>query len=418
MGLFDDPSATGLSPMMDEVGLAKLFQKVEAGDPQAVKAVQAFRDSPELTRMFTSKAEPMVDELATQLPVELSQGRQNLGAEPSFTPPGGGGVEVQGGEYLHKRPHDWSKILQMASIGFSSLGNAFGGRVKAESPIANMMLQDYQQQQMDQLKRRHSMWDTAYQASQGLPPEVLTDPQFATLAKAKAALDKDMEDRKIDNEKNVSLFLTELARFKPELDTLSLQSRARTQAAGEGVLQGERERLGLAEARDYNFEGTPVTRSEYLQLAKWRRQLEEEIRGRQDIAEANRLSRETTAREGRLGREFAARLASGDRNRAANLRDIQQMGQATRTMIEDAIKRSLIMDENSGRMVIDPAAEQQAYMDNADAIVAAAQAAGINFQEPDSDDPINDFFVINGRKFDARDPQQHLLALKILANMI
>ena len=307
------PTNPGLSPMMDMLGLRKLFEKAESGDRQATQAVQAFQDSPELTSIFSKKAEPDDGGIATSLVESLKLGaaNPNLGMSPGqpVRPTGGGGVEVSTPEKTPKRflgmtGDTWKQIAMGAQRGIRGYLKGGGWGDIGDGGFTGK----WQQDQIDQLKRRHQMWDTAYQASQGLPPEVLTDPQFAGLAQAKVALDKDMMDGKVDNEKNVSGFLTELARFKPELDTLSLQSKAKTQAAGEGMLQSERIRMGLEEdPTEYNFEGTPTSRSKYLELAAKRQALEDQIASRLAIAEENRKSREFTAGENSKNR--AAQLA-------------------------------------------------------------------------------------------------------------
>jgi hypothetical protein len=292
-----------LTNLVNTLGLTKLFQKAEAGDAEAKKAIQAFNESPELTgAAFASPAKPDLDvPLMQQLPADLPTARTSPGLSSLATVrkrPEDYAAAGVGGDFQQAPKRDWGNLFDKLAVGAEGLANAFTNSRQGYD-VAGGARQRLQASQMEQLKRKHQMWDTAYDASQGLPPEVIRDPQFASLAQAKAALDKDMLDGKVDNEKNVSLFLTELARFKPELDQLSMTSKAKLQVAGEGMLQKEREKAGLAlpmEQREYNFEGSPVTRTEYLGLSSDRtkraeerafrlKQLEEQIAGRKDVAQ-------------------------------------------------------------------------------------------------------------------------------------
>lgn len=369
-----------LTNLIDTLGLKKLFQKAEAGDAQAKIAIQAFNDAPELTgAAFAApgKADldvPLVQQLPSDLPAASSSpGLSSLVTGGTKRPEDYASMGI-GGEYTQEPGKGIGGFLKQASILLSDYGRSGRGMQGMEAPAH---VQRFKAEQIDQLKRRHQMWDTAYQASQGLPPEVLQDPKFASLGQAKAALDKDMMDGKVDNEKNVSLFLTELARFKPELDQVSLLSKVKTQAAGEGLLQKERERLGLAlpmEQQDYNFEGSPVTRTEYLKLDSERKQkaeerahrlavLEETIRGRKDVAGIN-----AAARQDALGAQKDTQTLTGVRH-----------------LVDSAAAQYAEPDPNDplGKPRVTPKSMVQAVMDNKDAILNAAKNLGVVVEEPD-----------------------------------
>lgn len=316
-----------LTNLIDTLGLKKLFQKAEAGDAEAKRAIQAFNESPELSgAAFASPAQPELDvPLVQQLPSDLPAARTSPGLSSlvqmrkrpeDFAAAGVGGAFEQGPK------RNWGGIFDRIAVGAEGLANAFTNSRQGYD-VAGGARQRLQSEQMAQLQRRHQMWDTAFSASQQLPAEVLQDPQFSSLAQAKASLDKDMMDGKVDNEKNVSLFLTELARFKPELDTLSARSRAKTQVAGEGMLQKEREKAGLAEPMvEGNLMGNVFkapasfwaqTEQGFLKEAqadqerkeerKFRlRQLEETIRGRKEVAGIQAGARVDAAEAAEKGR--------------------------------------------------------------------------------------------------------------------
>lgn len=306
-----------LTNLIDTLGLKKLFQKAEAGDAEAKRAIQAFNESPELSgAAFASPGKPDLDvPLVQQLPADLPAARTSPGlsslAQVSKRPEDYAAAGV-GGEHLQPK-RDWGGILKQASIMLSDFGRTGKGMQGVDAPAH---VQRFKAEQLDQLNRRHQMWEGAFQQSQALPPEVLTNPQFATLAQAKAALDKDMADGKVDNEKNVSMFLTELQRFRPELEQVGMLTKMKTQVAGEGMLQKEREKAGLAlpmEQKTHNFEGINVTESQFGALDRERRQraeerafrlaqLEEQIKGRTQIAGIQAGARADAAAAAERGR--------------------------------------------------------------------------------------------------------------------
>jgi len=190
---------------------------------------------------FSESMGSVMPPLEDREPFKLPEARR-AGPQEPLPGAGGRGVEVkpsQGGE--EKQPRDWQSLLGVLGVGLTDFGNAIGNpRAPVGGAFYDLMKSKLQAQQMDQLKRRQSMWDDAYTQSQALPQEVLTDERFAGLSQAKAILDKDMEDGKIDNEKSVSNFLTEQARVKRDLEELGLDIKARQQAETEAKLANMR----------------------------------------------------------------------------------------------------------------------------------------------------------------------------------
>jgi hypothetical protein len=237
----------GFTDILDQIGLKKLFEKAEAGDPEAKRVVRNLNAQPQLTgAAFASPAQMDSPGLA-QEPVT------SLGPTRSISPSPGFGAASQPPPEA-PAPRDRHSGLKRASILLSDLSRGMSDpRFRAE-PGGHV--ERFKKEQVDALARRHDMWDTAFKDSQSLPAELLVDPKFAGLAQAKAALDKDMQDGKVDNEKNVSTFLTELARNRKDLDDYFQQRKISQQVAGEQQLQEARIGAGLAEPMvDVNFGG-------------------------------------------------------------------------------------------------------------------------------------------------------------------
>lgn len=373
--------------------LLEVIQRAQAGDPQARLAAESFRNAPELSAVAkpvdvvaqgtpAGMMSPGLASLQQDLPTPQSS--PSLGATPAFAQQQQDFGSIGA---TRPRPHDWGKIAQMASIGFSSLGSALGGRVKADPGVVNqMMAQQYQQDQQDQLQRRHGMWDLAFKQSQELPPQIIADPKFASLAQAKAALEADMQDGKVDNEKNVSLFLTELARFKPELDQLAIDTKVQQQVGMEGKLQKGREAAGLAmpmEQQDFNFEGTPVTRTEFLKLSDIRRQKDEANQTRLDIAKENAEARKFAASEGAANRAAMMRAQDADR-----------VGSAVRQTFQQNMQRFYKADPFTGEFPEEGKTRQRALVSMKDMLFEGAGRSGYRVQEPN---------MINGWQWQVND---------------
>jgi len=253
------------------------------------------------------------------------------------------------------------------------------------------------------------MWESTYRGSQELPPEVLTDPKFASLAQAKAALDKDMQDGKVDNEKNVSTFLTEMMRFKTELKEVQQDSAVAQQLDMEGQLQKGREERGLAkpmEKEDYNFDGTPTTRSEYLRLSDVRR------RDQLDDERARMLAAEQAATR----KDIAGLNAQGRRD-SLDDRDKARSSSALGSMVESSLRRYSKPDPETGEPRPDDQSLAKAFAENAEAIVKAARRNGVEFTLPGEGAALeggDNSYVINGRVFNGDDPAEATEALKLL----
>lgn len=394
-----------LTNLIDTLGLRKLFAKAEGGDLRAKEAIKAFQDSPELTEVFKKK--PVLGGdigLAELPPMTMPLGPQRPGLS-SFTsnptsPQNGVGGAFPGASGEGKAPTNWGNVASRAGIALSGIAQSLNPRAYNEPGGVQDARQRLQADQMAQLEQRHKMWGLAFDDSQSLPPEVLQDPQFATLAQAKAALDKDMMDGKVDNEKNVSMFLTELARYKPQLDQLSLLSKARNQAAGEGLLQTEREKLGVAEAKDYNFEGTPVTRTEYLRNAADRQTRQENnARSEANVKEAAE-ARRFAASEAAAARKFAAGEADKDRDIARTAAAARQAGITARALINNSAKQYAVPDpENQAKRIVTEDSVADAVMANKLGLMEAARNAGINVVDKSMGFGDQRELNVNGKQF-------------------
>jgi hypothetical protein len=222
-----------------------------------------------------------------------------------------------------------------------------------------MGVERLREDQMNALKQRHNMWDTAYKHSQELPPEVLSDPRFSSLAAAKAALDKDMLDGKIDNEKNVSLLLTELARHKNELDQISQDSKVKQQIAGETQLLRGREEAGLVEPKDYNWDpdqegpgsGFMTTGTDYANRSAIR------AKEAQDLAQ-DQVRWDTQAKWHKEQMEASAantRAMLAQRGAAAKTRGQEHSGTVSRQLMNTALGQIKAEGE-----ITDPVLQRQA----------------------------------------------------------
>lgn len=355
---------------------------------------------------FSSEMGSKLTDINEELPQDLPAAKNIEGM--SGDTPGGGGVEVADQEGGDKQPRDWQSIMGMVGIGLTDIGNAFGNpRARQGGAFYDLMKEKLQTQQMNQLKQRQNMWDDAYSTSQSLPQEVLTDPRFAGLAQAKAALDKDMMDGKIDNEKNVSLFLTEQARVKKDLEELGLQNKANQQLDVENRLatgraeqeaeqtqkaqeiasnptayppaEVEQARLILASRKQIFEEDGQQLHMTPTEYAQWKRQNE--------LADEDRRIRELGITESSNARVEAARLAAearrdsrGDRQsdfRARFVQDSYEKAIARRMPPREAMED---MDEATRNRVVSEAAGG-AVDELAPRLMAAAQQAGVKVEE-------------------------------------
>ena len=338
--------------------------------------------------------------------------------------PGGGGVEVQdaeGGE--EKPPRDWGNIFARIAVGAGDLGNAFGNPRAAIQGGGYQMAKDrLQQQQVAQLKQRHGMWDQAYTEAQQLPPEVLTNPEFASLAQAKAALEKDMMDGKIDNEKNVSTFLTEKARFGRELEQLGIDTKAQQQLGVEAKLaegraaqeaqQTQKMQEILANPTAYSPQEVELAR---LQMAK-REQIYEED-GQQLMMTPTQKAQWDQQKQDRADRlefqkkqlevqdayrRYAADASAGAR---ADARDATAAGRRA-AMFQGALERSItrrMQKDDEGNPVNAEQAFEGGMLEQMPQMINLARQMGIEFLEPDSMAlrPEDAQYMVAGQRYDS-----------------
>lgn len=383
-----------LTGMLNTGLLARLFQKAEAGDSTARREVQrlgpGFSDSVDVE----AKAQPAALDTGSalsSLQEKLPLGRQDLAHYTSS--PGQTGDKVSpeeqkpGRKFLGLGGNAWKTIAMGLKGGIDGYLGAQGIRTDPNAGFVGK----WRAEQEDALKRRHDMWNTAYESSQTLPMELLQDPKFSTLAQAKVALDKDMQDGKVDNEKNVSQYLTELARFKKDLDEYSVLSKI--QLAGKAK---QAEQNALIDAGQLaNFEGVMVSPEDYARLSQARTGQAQEL----ELANKRLAAQEA---ETAAQREATAAYRDTTRQDRLDQQDFmrgQKTLQGVSSIVQDSAKQFAQIDPESGRPVITDKSLAQAVMQNKDAILQGAANMGINIQYPNKVQPGADSYVVNGRKF-------------------
>jgi hypothetical protein len=110
-------------------------------------------------------------------------------------------------------------IGKMTGIG----GAAVGGYAGAAG------VQDFQRKQQEQLARRHKLFEDVYGQVNALPAEVYTTPGMEGLAQAAEAVRKSMASGKVDDEKTLSAFLTERAKYATELSDIETNKKIEEQ---------------------------------------------------------------------------------------------------------------------------------------------------------------------------------------------
>ena len=358
-----------LTSLLNMKELLPLFTRAQQGDKVAKAEIQKF--SPMLSDQV-SEPEMQTPGMATMLggknAMELPEAKQDARlseyTKGSSAPTGAqGNFDIQGVDEQRQK-HSWLRPAVEALEGGLSgyLNVATHGRYHGGGGIVGK----WKEEQLDALKRKHAMWENTFEESQQLPQSVLTDPRLSGLAKAKAALDKDMADGKIDNEKSVSNFLTERARHKDDIAALTQMDKINQQVISEGQLQQGRIKAGLAEdPNEYNFEGTPTSKSQFLQLDTLR-----QARGNQQNIATQRGSIAERAAKIRADASVAtAGINAKSRTDVAKIRGTEHSGNVSRQLMNKALSQIQAAGD-----ITDPAQQRQAatrlvgdyYMQQAD----------------------------------------------------
>jgi hypothetical protein len=326
-------------------------------------------------------------------------------------------------------------ILGILGMGITDIGNAIGNpRAQVgHGGFYDLTKQRLAESQIQQLKSRQDLWDRTHTQAQAIPPEILSMPEMSGLAQAKAALDRDLLDGKIDNEKNVSLFLTELERAKPQIEQFQLQHEAQNQAtqaqlqatAAQKLQFQQRQQLEAAAAqgdpeatrqlailkaqepvmRDFGGTQVPLTGSQWAQAYDQ----EQDRTARTAEHQASLANAEKIARIHEAG--MASRNGPGGYDR-----DAARRGGFINKSYESNVARLLPPRDQLEMM---DGAEQQKAVATAQAealkqlsprLIQAAKVAGIHFQEPNS---VNmGRFVVEDQYFtDPNEAMQYLFAL-------
>jgi hypothetical protein len=85
------------------------------------------------------------------------------------------------------------------------------------SGFGESVIPQMREQQHAELGRRQSAWEDTYNDMRAIPPEVYADEKFAPLTQAAEALEVDMKDGKIDDEKGYTNFLKLSKEFKGDI---------------------------------------------------------------------------------------------------------------------------------------------------------------------------------------------------------
>lgn len=379
----------GLTGMLNMGRLNDLFTRAANGDQEALSELRQMNEAQGMTSLGTPQAAPdmgpdMGSATSSQSPMITGptpeENRMHL-AESAAQPQG----------------RDWSRILSIASLGLTDLGNAVGNpRAPVGGAIYDQIRNRFATEQQDMLRRRQGMWDDAYKQAQELPSDILTDPKFAPLAQAKANLDKDLADGKIDNEKNVSGFLTEMARFKKDLEDLSLETKTRQQLElEERVAEGRREQ---AEAQRKALEAREAAGDPEAarQLAVLRAQdMSTRQVGDRDVtmtgsdwAKHDVQSEEQRARDEREAdlRLRLGRMAYSQRSDQDSARQRAQTANRLRMQLESARDNyAQHTDPTTGEKLPEEEILARSLMDNQEGIIAAATRNGVKIEFPPDD---------------------------------
>jgi hypothetical protein len=113
-------------------------------------------------------------------------------------------------------------IKAAAATGLSFLGE---GASDFAGGFAEGSLRDLQIRQNEKLKRRQRSWEDAYTDARSIPSSVLENPAMSELAEAHKALLKDMEDGKVDNEKNISNFLMLKSQYADDIEQAKMDKQ-------------------------------------------------------------------------------------------------------------------------------------------------------------------------------------------------
>jgi hypothetical protein len=113
-------------------------------------------------------------------------------------------------------------IKAAAATGLSFLGE---GASDFAGGFAEGSLRDLQIRQGEKLKRRQRSWEDAYTEARSIPSSVLENPAMSELAEAHKALLKDMEDGKVDNEKNISNFLMLKSQYGDDIEQAKMDKK-------------------------------------------------------------------------------------------------------------------------------------------------------------------------------------------------
>ncbi len=377
----DQYSPENISNMIDVRRLGLDFQKAAQGDPDAKARVQAL--GPSFTEGM-SKPKPKPSTM--DLPAGRDLGSDLLTAEmPSRDLPdatyntqdktGGAGVEVKhagpGPGDDEPRKFDWGSAIDNLTVGLTDLGNIVGNpRAPVGGGMYEMAKQSLAEKQMDQLKRRQQMWTDAYKESQSLPGEIMGDERFSDLAQAKAALDKDMLDGKIDNPNTVKNFLFEQKKAEPELLRMQRMTNQRDEIEMADILaKHKQENESL-----YGPSAASIAAQAAADRAEKIRQFnvgEETQRRGQDITSAYH--------------RFAAAQAAGARGDARDAASQARLGSFLGREYEAGIKRRL----PQGFDELDPKRQEQLLNHAAEAslaeqtprLIQAAKQHGIIFED-------------------------------------
>jgi hypothetical protein len=245
------PPVESRPQLKDERDVAELAGRAEEGDEAAKKHMTELGDAIDQTTEKNKQSEfdtgSSLPGLTGSDPYERKTGLERDFTAPDISESSGpgdipGGV---GGEAPEEKKSFWKTDLGRrvgsAGVGLAGAGLAqlFGGGKSGSrfmEGFAPTSLEDLKQQQNIELSRRQTAWENTYEDMRNIPPEVYADEQFGELTQAAQALEKDMADGQIDNEKNVSNFLTLKQKFGGEINDFMQGvelSRAAEQAAAE-----------------------------------------------------------------------------------------------------------------------------------------------------------------------------------------
>jgi hypothetical protein len=220
MAFYDEPQ---------NIQLSNILENAAKGDPGAKDFLPALADSYKLGPQDSQDPVTLSSgKEITPFDTGMTQGYESELPEINAIPEQGiSKLEAPAEEEGPKR--DWGTALDKIAVGLADVGSALGSGQRPQGGGYEMSLSRLQADQQQQLSRRQRAWEDAYNSATSLDGELLQQEGMEELAQAHAAILKDLEDGKIDNEKTLSNFLTAKSKYSREIEQYGVDKQYRMQ---------------------------------------------------------------------------------------------------------------------------------------------------------------------------------------------